>query len=160
MITDLSRKRVSAFRGGRVPAMLAVLALTGLGISASAGEPAAQEPQEAASEKNAESGKNMLRWSTASEVDNFGYHVYRGESEDGPFERLTADPLLGAGTTDEPSHYEFVDDTVEPGVTYWYYVESISKRGKRKRFTPIFRKRPKGAPEAESEAEEGGGDPR
>ncbi|MEL7060551.1 MAG: hypothetical protein AAGN46_11040, partial [Acidobacteriota bacterium] len=77
------------------------------------------------------------------EVENFGYDIYRGDSEEGPFERLTADPLPGAGTTDEPSYYDFVDETIEPGERYWYYVESISLGGERERFTPVFQSKAK-----------------
>jgi len=87
--------------------------------------------------------RNTVRWSTASEVDNFGYDVYRGTSPDGPFERITADPIPGAGTTDEPQKYTFVDDKIDPYQTYFYYVEAISLAGVRERFTPIIPSKPK-----------------
>ena len=80
---------------------------------------------------------------TASEVENFGYDVYRATSEAGPFERLTPSPILGAGTTDSASRYEFVDTGIEPTQTYWYYVESISVAGRRERFTPVYEAPPK-----------------
>ncbi len=99
----------------------------------------------------AEPLSNTLRWKTASEVDNFGFDVYRADSEEGPFERLTERPIPGAGTTDEPQQYVFVDDTIEAGRTYWYYVESISMMGVRERFTPVFRAKPKGTDEVASE---------
>ena len=57
---------------------------------------------------------NTLKWTTASEVDNFGFDIYRGLSEDGPFDRITAEPLPGAGTTDEPQNYVFVDESIDP----------------------------------------------
>ena len=87
--------------------------------------------------------RNTVRWSTASEVDNFGYDVYRGTSAEGPFERLTKDPVPGAGTTDEPQKYSFVDETIDPYVTYFYYVESISLAGEREKFTPVIQAKPK-----------------
>lgn len=102
--------------------------------------------------------KNTLRWSMASEVDNFGFDVYRAEKEEGPFERLTAEPIAGAGTTDEVTYYEYVDDTIEPDKTYWYYVESISTRGERERFTPIYKVGPKSAPKQGEESEKGEGE--
>ncbi len=40
---------------------------------------------------------NTLKWTTASEVENFGFDIYRGLSEDGPFEKITTEPLSGAG---------------------------------------------------------------
>lgn len=82
---------------------------------------------------------NTLKWSTASELENFGFEVYRGESEEGPFERLTESPIPGAGTSDEPHHYSFRDDTIDPCKDYWYYVEAISSSGKREKFTPTYR---------------------
>lgn len=81
--------------------------------------------------------KNTIRWSTASEVENFGYDVYRGEAEDGPFVRLTAQPIPGAGTSDEPHKYSYVDKDIDPTKDYWYYVESVSYSGVRERFTPV-----------------------
>ena len=86
---------------------------------------------------------NVIRWSTASEEDNFGYDIYRGLTEDGPFERITTDPLPGAGTTDIPQNYEYRDDTIKPETVYWYYVEAISMAGNRKRMTPIYPSGPK-----------------
>lgn len=89
---------------------------------------------------------NTIRWATASEVANFGFDVYRSVSEDGPFERVNQEIIEGAGTTDEPQRYEFVDTTVEPGTAYFYYVESISLSGKREQFTPVRKAPPKSAP--------------
>jgi len=82
---------------------------------------------------------NTLRWTTASEVDNFGFDIYRGLSEDGPFERINAEPLPGAGTIDEPQNYVFIDETIDPSRDYFYYIESISLGGIRERFSPIIR---------------------
>jgi hypothetical protein len=83
--------------------------------------------------------KNTLRWTTASEVDNFGFDVYRGDSEEGPFERLTESPLAGAGTTDLTTEYVWEDEAIDPHRVYYYYVESISLQGVREQFTPIIR---------------------
>ncbi len=81
--------------------------------------------------------KNTVRWATASEVENFGYDVYRGDAEEGPFVRLTAKPIPGAGTSDEPHKYAYVDKDIDPTKDYWYYVESVSYSGVRERFTPV-----------------------
>jgi hypothetical protein len=82
---------------------------------------------------------NTLKWTTASEVDNFGFDIYRGLSEDGPFEKITTELLAGAGTTDEPQHYIFVDEAIDPSRDYFYYIESISLGGVRERFSPVIR---------------------
>lgn len=105
---------------------------------------------------------NTLKWKTASEVENFGFDVYRGDAEEGPFERLTETPIPGAGTVDEPQAYVFVDRTIDPRRAYWYYVESISLDGIRERFTPVFRAAPKIVDEADGTESnsEAGGDPK
>jgi len=82
---------------------------------------------------------NTLKWTTASEVENFGFDIFRSLNEDGPFEKITIEPLSGAGTTDEPQHYVFVDDSIDPGKDYYYYIESISLGGVREKFSPVIR---------------------
>lgn len=80
---------------------------------------------------------NTITWSTASEIDNFGFDVYRGASSQGPFVRINSKPIPGAGTTDDTSSYTYVDQAAaDQGKTYWYYVESISVHGEREVFTP------------------------
>jgi len=86
----------------------------------------------------AERVTNTAKWTTASEEENFGYDVYRGDSEDGPFVRLTKQPILGNGTTPETHKYEYPDTTIDPCKEYWYYIESIGTDGTREKFTPVF----------------------
>ncbi len=86
---------------------------------------------------------NTARWTTASEQDNFGFDVYRGDSEKGQFTKLTKDPIVGAGTSDETHKYEYRDDSIDPCKEYWYYVEGISTSGARAKFTPTFHAPPK-----------------
>ena len=139
----------------RIPTvvMLCCLALTlGCASQARVAEPEATEtippaePQQApATDEEAEEEPltNTLRWTTASEVDNFGFDIYRGLSEDGPFECITEEPISGAGTTDEPQSYVYVDDTIDPTKRYYYYIESISMQSVRERFSPIVAVDPK-----------------
>jgi hypothetical protein len=100
--------------------------------------------QSDAAPQAAQALQNVIRWSTASEVDNFGYDVFRGPTEEGPFERVNDTPIAGHGTTDVPQNYEFRDTSIAPLTAYFYYVESISLQGDRERFTPVFQSRPKG----------------
>ena len=86
---------------------------------------------------------NTLKWSTASEVENFGYDVYRADKEDGPFVRINTKPIPGAGTLDEPRYYQYVDTDIDPTRGYFYYVESISLKGVREKFTPVIKAAPK-----------------
>ena len=82
---------------------------------------------------------NTLKWTTASEVENFGFDIYRSETEDGDFDRITPEPIAGAGTTDEPQNYVFVDAEIDPSRDYYYYIESISLGGVREVFSPVIR---------------------
>ena len=122
----------TALRTGGLPEM------EQLGAANEAGEKA-EEP----AEESADPRKNTLKWTTASEVENFGFDIYRSTSEEGPFDRVTDEPLPGAGTTDEPQSYKWHDFDIEPGVAYFYYIESISMGGVRERFSPIIKAPPK-----------------
>jgi hypothetical protein len=100
----------------------------------------AVEPEPAPAEEAAdEPVVNTLKWTTASEVENFGFDIYRSLAEDGPFDRITDRPLAGAGTTDEPQSYVFVDEDIDPSKDYYYYIESISLGGIREKFSPVIR---------------------
>lgn len=95
---------------------------------------------------------NTPKWSLASEQDNFGFDVFRGDSEDGEFVKLNKDPILGAGTTDETQKYSYRDDSIDPCKDYWYYVESISTSGVHEKMTPTFKAPAKRSPRAEPAA--------
>jgi len=82
---------------------------------------------------------NTARWTTASEQDNFGFDVFRGDSEKGDFKKLTDKPVLGAGTSDETHKYEYRDDSIDPCKDYWYYIEQISNKGAHEKISPVFR---------------------
>ena len=128
--------------------LLVAVMLSIAGVWAVADEPTrnAEPAPQAAPEDREDTGKgvedppaNTLKWTTASEVDNFGFDIYRGLDEEGPFERITDEPLPGAGTTDEPQSYVFVDRDIDPTRDYFYYIESISLGGVREVFSPVIR---------------------
>ena len=128
--------------GKFVALMVVVVAVAwSLPVVASPGPQSGGEDAQEASEAKAkdEAPKNTLKWTTASEVENFGFDIFRGESEEGPFEKRTETPLPGAGTTDEPQSYLWEDFDIEMGKDYFYYVESISMAGVRERFSPIIK---------------------
>lgn len=122
---------------------LALVALTAACAAAPPPPPAPVAPAPPAPVEEEVQHKNTLRWTTASEVDNFGFDIYRGDDEEGPFERLTESPIPGAGTTDLTTDYAWEDDDIDPWRVYYYYVESISLQGVREQFTPIIRAKAK-----------------
>ena len=109
--------------------------LTAAGQHAASTEIAA--PEEAADDPAAPL-RNTLRWKTSSEVENYGFEVFRATSEDGPWTLLTENPIPGAGTSDEPRVYVYYDETISPGQDYYYHVESLSFAGVREKFTPVI----------------------
>ena len=133
-------------------ALIALAACAGSGGSGPA--VAVPEPAPAATPVPDGPPFNRLKWSTASEVDNFGFDIYRSTSEEGPFERLTSRPIPGAGTVDEPRYYEYRDTSIDLGVEYFYYVESISVDGVREKFSPIIRAPAKGTKPVAGASEE------
>lgn len=96
---------------------------------------------------------NTPKWSLASEQDNFGFDVFRGDTEEGEFVKLNENPILGAGTTDETQKYQYRDDSIDPCKEYWYYVESISTSGVREKMTPTFKAAAKRSPRTEPAAQ-------
>ena len=74
-------------------------------------------------------GKVILHWVTESETDNLGFHVYRALSEDGEYQRLTAEIIRGAGNTSTRQSYSFTDIRLTNGVTYWYKIEDVAFDG-------------------------------
>lgn len=78
----------------------------------------------------------LLKWQVANEYDIYGYEIYRSDSENGNFhrisdkiiERLEGDPEVG-------SSYQWRDNTAAAGKTYWYYINIVFNKGKKQKFT-------------------------
>jgi len=118
-------------------ALLFGLTLLLSGAPAGAQAPAVEKPA-----APAEKIKNTLRWQT-TDIDSRGYDVYRGESESGPFAKLTARPIDGR-VRGPKGEFAYVDETIEAGKVYWYYVEVIDVLGERRKFTPLIKAPAKG----------------
>ncbi len=67
-----------------------------------------------------------LQWTPNSDVDLMGYNVYRSNSSDGPFERITPFPLS------KISYYR--NEGLERTTTYFYQVTSVDSSGNESRF--------------------------
>lgn len=85
---------------------------------------------------------NRLHWTTASEQDSFAFEVFRSDSETGAASRISATPILAAGTTDETHRYEYHDTVVEPLRSYWYSVDLIHTDGSRERIVSAWKSEP------------------
>ncbi len=74
-------------------------------------------------------GGVRLEWTTQSETNNLGFNVYRSETPNGTFEKINAILIKGAGTDATPHDYQFVDEKIEPGKVYYYYLEDVDFKG-------------------------------
>jgi hypothetical protein len=71
-----------------------------------------------------------LKWSTLSEVDNYGFYVQRAFDKAENFETIPGSFKEGRGTTNETTYYSFVD--TDPGSSVRYYrLQQIDKTGGR-----------------------------
>ena len=69
----------------------------------------------------------ILKWRTETEVNNVGFGIYRSEEEDGDYTKMGF--VNGAGNSAMPKDYEFTDNGVEDGKTYFYYLEDVDMAG-------------------------------
>lgn len=81
---------------------------------------------------------NKIKWTTASELNNFGYDIYRADTKEGEYSVINEDMIEGAGTTVDSTKYEFHDDSIDPCKRYFYYIESIAEDGTKEAFSPKF----------------------
>ena len=87
---------------------------------------------------NEGSGHIVLSWETATELDSLGFNLYRAESRSGP--RVQAnDELIPARNPGLPLGYSYtyVDEGVEVGVTYFYWVEEVDLEGRARLYGPV-----------------------
>ena len=71
----------------------------------------------------------LLSWETATEKDNAGFNLYRSDSANGSYERITSSMLPAEGNEFTGASYEFTDGDVEAGNTYYYKLEDVSIYG-------------------------------
>ncbi len=65
-----------------------------------------------------------LNWSTASEINNVGFEIWRSEVEDSNYVLLSDYRsnvnLVGAGNSNQLRNYSYTDISVRDNFTYWY----------------------------------------
>jgi len=79
----------------------------------------------------------VLTWTTESEVNNAGFYVWRSESENGRYQKLSAVLISGQGNSSSKTGYHFSDPTAKPGKIYWYKIEAVSSNGESEFHGPI-----------------------
>jgi hypothetical protein len=108
------------------------------------GNPASEDAPAARKVSRAKgSGPVRLRWKAANDESVYGYMIYRADDRAGPYRRITAKPLPKQGDATaaiSTGDQVFVDEDVEPGKTYYYYIDTMAKNGTQERLSPVLSK--------------------
>ncbi|MBN2366261.1 MAG: T9SS C-terminal target domain-containing protein, partial [Calditrichaeota bacterium] len=70
------------------------------------------------------SGKILLSWETASEINNMGFDVVRSEKEAGSYTKINQQMIQGQGNSNTAHFYEFEDVNVAENQRYYYKLYS------------------------------------
>ena len=84
--------------------------------------------------------KVTIIWSTASEIDNAGFNIYRSTEEDGTYTKINTELIPANGSAVISATYQFVDKPVNNRTTYWYKLEDINQRGEETMHGPVSAK--------------------
>ncbi len=85
----------------------------------------------------AKEGEVVLSWTTESELNSLGFFIYRSVTAENGYERLNSHIIAAAGFCVERRDYSFVDDSVQPHVTYFYKLHQLDKSGTGRWFGPV-----------------------
>ncbi|HSN75674.1 MAG TPA: integrin alpha, partial [Anaerolineae bacterium] len=85
----------------------------------------------------AQAGQVLVTWETVSELNNAGFNLYRGLLDDGSDRALLVSVPSQAPGSAQGYAYNYVDATVDPGQTYWYWLEDIDLSGATTRHGPV-----------------------
>jgi hypothetical protein len=82
-------------------------------------------------------GAVELTWETGSEMGNLGFHLYRGDSWEGPYRKITTNVIPGLGSSPEGARYRYLDSGLVNERTYFYQLEDIETTGKSELHGPV-----------------------
>ena len=80
----------------------------------------------------------LVSWETATELDRLGFDLYRATSLGGPLTRLN-EGLILSPVPGSPAGalYTYLDELVNPGATYYYWLDSVGVNGVATRDGPV-----------------------
>ncbi|MGD8518284.1 MAG: S8 family serine peptidase [Anaerolineae bacterium] len=87
----------------------------------------------------AQDGAIQVTWETVEEIDNLGFDLYRATSRDGARTQLndTLIPSQVAPGSPTGAVYTWLDEDVEAGLTYYYWLEDVDASGAITRHGPV-----------------------
>ncbi len=74
-----------------------------------------------------------LQWVTRAEEDNVGFNVYRSNTKNGTYEKITTEIIR----SNSLGRYEFEDKAVAAGYRYFYKIEDVDLTGHRTLHGPV-----------------------
>ncbi len=81
--------------------------------------------------------RTVITWTTAGEIDNEGFNIYRAESENGSYELINDNLIPARGDATTGASYRFIDRDVERGKTYYYKLEDVDTSGNVTQHGPV-----------------------
>jgi hypothetical protein len=72
----------------------------------------------------------FLRWTTLSEHENFGFHLYRSREPADQYLRITDAVISGAGNSSVRHDYSYVDENVSQGCHHSYKLADVDFQGR------------------------------
>ena len=79
----------------------------------------------------------ILKWQTASEIDNTGFNILRAEAEDGDYVQINYAIIPAEGSATEGASYKFIDSGLKNRKTYYYLLEDLNKWGTATKHVPV-----------------------
>jgi hypothetical protein len=74
-------------------------------------------------------GQVTLKWETATEINNSGFNILRAKTEKGEYMQINEYLIPSEGSSVTGVNYEFSDDSVKNGKTYWYKLQDVDFGG-------------------------------
>lgn len=91
----------------------------------------AEEPVELTSfNVNSVAGRVVFEWTTQSESENLGFHIYKSESVTGPKIRVNEQMIKGALNSETRHDYQWEERVTEGGQIVYYWVADVATDGK------------------------------
>jgi hypothetical protein len=82
----------------------------------------------------------VLKWKTASETGNLGFNLYRATSINGARTGLNTQMIPALPGSPSGADYTYTDTELEPGYTYYYWLESVDIHGATSLSGPLLMK--------------------
>jgi len=78
-----------------------------------------------------------IEWTTATEIDNAGFNLYRSLSKVGEKSKLNEGLIPAQSDELQGASYSFTDENYTPGVTYYYWLEDVDLHGRSTMHGPV-----------------------